>query len=100
MLVCVSFVLVVLVGWLVGWLVCVGCVGFVDRRKKISLFSRTQPLSDPFNGCQSLVGDFKEATQNGPLLDNDWKCRVCGRLVAQHPRETHARPPGLFLLPC
>lgn len=42
------------------------------------------------NGCKLIIAAFKDAAANGPLLDAEWKCRVCSRLAGQHP-ETETR---------
>lgn len=34
--------------------------------------------------CFATISDFKDANENGPLLDSEWRCRVCKCLVAQH----------------
>jgi hypothetical protein len=35
--------------------------------------------------CFATLESFAGALQSGPLLDNDWRCRVCHRLAAEHP---------------
>ena len=36
-------------------------------------------------GCLLSAESFKGETKDGPYLNNDWKCRKCNLLPAEHP---------------
>jgi hypothetical protein len=48
-------------------------------------------MSADMRACIATAGQFKDATKDGPYVDSEFRCRVCGRFALQHPDR-----PGCF----